>query len=74
MYSPSSLVAAGIILPLLGVFAVSLRFHVRSQSKHSVGIDDWMILAACIIVCGIGAIQVIGRCLELEQILLVDSC
>ncbi|KAK0508203.1 hypothetical protein JMJ35_009287 [Cladonia borealis] len=60
MYSPSGLVAAGIILPLLGVFAVSLRFYVRSQSKHSVGIDDWMILTACIMVCGMGAIQVIA--------------
>lgn len=61
MYTPSGLVAAGIILPLLGVFAVCLRFYVRSQFRQSVGIDDWMILAACVPVCGMGGFLVSGR-------------
>ena len=69
MYTPSGSVAAGIVLPLLGVFAVCLRFYVRSQPRQSVGIDDWMILAACVLVCGMGAIEVTGRLLPpLEQL------
>lgn len=62
MYSISSLVATGIILPLLGVVAVGLRFHVRLRSKTMApGLDDWTMLAACVIVCGIGSLQIIGE-------------
>ncbi|KAI9776786.1 MAG: hypothetical protein M1835_005409 [Candelina submexicana] len=43
------------------MLAVGLRFTVRLQSKYNyLGIDDWTILAAWIIVCGMGALQVIG--------------
>lgn len=60
MYPPASLIATGILLPLLGVVAVGLRFAVRHRSKAFLGIDDWTILAACIIVCGMAACQIIG--------------
>lgn len=60
MYSPYALVVTGIILPLLGVIAVCFRFYARISLKHPIGVDDWLILAACILVCGMGVMQIVG--------------
>lgn len=61
MYPETSLVATGVILPLVGVVAVCFRFFVRMRPKHvALGIDDWAILVACILVCGMGALQITG--------------
>ena len=61
MSSPSGLVVIGVILPLLGVIAVLFRFYIRFNSKHfDIGADDWLILAACLLVCGMGVMQIIG--------------
>ncbi len=68
MYSPSSLIATGILFPLLGLVVVGLRFIVRLRSKAFLGIDDWTILAAWFIVCGMAACQIVGK----EQAAVVD--
>ena len=62
MYSPSSVITSGIVLPVLGVLAVVLRFAVRIKSTSmGLGFDDWAMLAACVIVCGMGSLQVVGE-------------
>jgi len=61
MYPPSSLIATGILFPLLGMVAVGLRFVVRLRSKAFLGGDDWTILAAWFIVCGMAACQIFGK-------------
>lgn len=62
MYSPTSLVALGIVLPLLGVFAVCVRLGVRIGMRRSVvGPDDWMIVAGSFMVCAMGANELIGK-------------
>jgi len=62
MYPPSSLVATGVLLPLLGMVAVGGRFAIRLRSKQVLlGIDDWMIFAAWVIVCGMCALQIVGK-------------
>lgn len=62
MYSPAGVIATAVLLPLLGVFAVVLRFGIRLNSKpRLLGIDDWTILLACVLVCGLGALQTAGR-------------
>jgi len=68
MYPPSSLIATGILLPLLGMVAVGLRFIVRLRSKAFLGIDDWTILAGWFIVCGMAACQIAGK----EQAAVID--
>ncbi|KAI9651691.1 MAG: hypothetical protein M1831_000537 [Alyxoria varia] len=65
MYSRASLIAIGIVLPLVGVAAVALRFYVRlvlRRGSHDgfIGADDWMILTGCVFVCGLGANQIIA--------------
>jgi hypothetical protein len=61
MHSPSSLIATGILFPLLGLVVVGLRFIVRLRSKAFLGIDNWTILAAWFIVCAMAACQVFGK-------------
>lgn len=55
-YPISAIIAVGIILPLLAVFATVLRFWVRLRVQPTrLGIDDWLILGAVIICVGDGA-------------------
>ena len=64
MYGVTSLIVTAIFLPLVGSVAVGLRFLVRLRLKPTfVGIDDWLILLACVFVWAQGAIQVIGAIL-----------
>lgn len=47
--TPALVIAAGAVLPILGIFAVALRFYSRvSQKNTGLGIDDWLILAAIV--------------------------
>lgn len=62
MYSPDSFIALAIVLPLLGAAAVCVRFYVRWHVRSShVGADDHMIVAGCLLVCAMGANQLLGR-------------
>lgn len=62
MYGVTSLMVTATVLPLLGVIAVCLRFYVRLRLKPTfVGIDDWMIAFSCVLVCALGANQVVGE-------------
>lgn len=61
MYSPTSVVTLGVVLPLLGAITVVARFIVRLRLKAgSVSCDDWLIACGCLLVCAMGANQVIG--------------
>ena len=68
MYGVASLIVTAVLLPLLGVVAVILRFYVRLRLKPTfVGIDDWMIAFSCFIVCGLGANQIVGKTMSLDD-------
>lgn len=43
-----SVLAIGILFPVLGLVAVALRFAVRYQRKVSFGVDDWLCLPAVV--------------------------
>lgn len=59
-YNVASLLGTAIALPLLGVIAVILRFYVRLRLRPSyVGIDDWLIVLAVVLVVGHGVNQII---------------
>ena len=61
-YGVDSLIGVAIALPLLGIIAVILRFYVRLYLKRDyLGVDDWLILASIILVCGQAAIQILGK-------------
>ena len=61
-YGVDSLIGVAIALPLLGIIAVILRFYVRLHLKRDyIGVDDWLILASIILVCGQAAIQILGK-------------
>ena len=62
MYSPTACITTAIVLPLLGLIAVCLRYWVRLRLHPShVGPDDIFITIGCLLVCGMGALQVVGR-------------
>lgn len=64
MYGVASLIAVGILLPLIGTLLVGLRFFVRLRLRPTfVGIDDWLILFACVLVWSQGVIEVIAAVL-----------
>ena len=61
-YSPESIVAVSIILPLLGLVAVGLRFWVRiSVQPTFVGLDDWFIVGAVVLSLADGANLAVGK-------------
>lgn len=61
MYGVDSLIVTAIVLPFIGSVAVALRFYVRLRLKPTyIGLDDWLILFACVLVWGQGANQIIG--------------
>ena len=61
MYGIASVIATAIVLPLLASVAVCLRFYVRIRlTPTHVGIDDWLIAMSCILVLGMGALQIAG--------------
>lgn len=47
--TPRLVIAAGAVLPVLGIVAVALRFYSRIKSKNlGVGTDDWLISIAAV--------------------------
>jgi hypothetical protein len=46
--TPGEIVAAAVVLPLLGIIALALRFFARFQRKNGLGIDDWLLVPAAV--------------------------
>ncbi len=46
--TPSAVILIGVLFPVLGSVAVSLRFYTRHSQKAEIGIDDWLILPALV--------------------------
>ncbi|KAL9600905.1 MAG: hypothetical protein Q9219_002840 [cf. Caloplaca sp. 3 TL-2023] len=44
--SPDEIMAAGTVLPAVGLFIVALRFYTRHKKSAGIGLDDWLILPA----------------------------
>lgn len=44
----STVLAAAIVLPCVGIFSVGVRFLVRWKNQRSIGADDWLILGALV--------------------------
>ena len=72
MYDVASLIATAIILPLLGFIAVVLRFYVRLYLKPTyIGIDDWLIAVAVVLVYGQAANQIVGSSVSVWKIVVL---
>ena len=41
-------IAAGAVLPAVGIICVTLRFIARTEGKNAIGVDDWTALAAVV--------------------------
>ena len=39
-----SVIAIGVIFPILGAIRVTLRFAIKNSRKAGLGLDDWLIL------------------------------
>jgi len=48
LVTPASVIAVGVVLPLLAAISVGLRFVVRRSRTAYVGVDDWLILFALV--------------------------
>ena len=46
--NPGSVIACGILFPILGAIAVALRFRIRHLRKLALGADDWLCLPALV--------------------------
>lgn len=57
-YPPASLIATGIIFAVLCLASTATRFWVRVHYKHSLGVDDWLIVVAAVLVSTFNCLQV----------------
>ncbi|KAI4111250.1 MAG: hypothetical protein LQ339_000711 [Xanthoria mediterranea] len=55
-----SVIAIGVILPVLGIASILSRFRARVARKAAVGLDDWLCLAALVLEIGCGITIIIG--------------
>lgn len=46
--NPSSVLGIGVTFTVTSIGIVAARFALRSKKEHSVGIDDWLSLAAMV--------------------------
>lgn len=58
--NPHSILAVGIVFPILGAFTVGARFYIRRNRKLTLGLDDWLCLPALAFVTGCGIIMIMG--------------
>ncbi|KAI0891915.1 hypothetical protein F4806DRAFT_288085 [Annulohypoxylon nitens] len=58
--TPSEVLAAGAALPALGIIIVILRFYARFLQNAKLGIDDFLVLPAVVLVSGMGAALIAG--------------
>jgi len=47
--TPKTVIAVGSVLPAVATVAVALRFYVRIARTKSVGLDDYLILLALVL-------------------------
>ncbi|PQE14080.1 plasma membrane Pth11 protein [Rutstroemia sp. NJR-2017a BBW] len=55
--------AVAIALPILATIVVFGRIYVRRKQKLPLGIDDWLMIPALILVLGAGVTMIIGSAL-----------
>ncbi|KAI1144988.1 hypothetical protein F4825DRAFT_280746 [Nemania diffusa] len=58
--TPGGIIAAGAALPAIGIIVVALRFYTRLTQKARLGLDDFFILPALVLVIGMGVTLIIG--------------
>ncbi|QKX61575.1 uncharacterized protein TRUGW13939_08727 [Talaromyces rugulosus] len=58
--TPSEVLAAAIVLPLLCIFFIAVRFYVRHIQKQEISVDDWMGVVAMLLIIGMGVCLIIG--------------
>lgn len=60
LYPPSSLIATGALFAAISIALTALRFWVRLSYSHTaIGLDDWLIVVATIVVCALDATQIV---------------
>lgn len=64
LVSPSEVLAAGVVLPVVGFIAVALRIYARRKQKVPLGWDDWLSVPAVILLAGMGATMITGVALD----------
>ena len=58
--TPPSVIAVGVLLPLLAASAVGLRFYARRTRHVGFGVDDWLVLGSLVLAVGCGIILIYG--------------
>ncbi|RMZ39618.1 hypothetical protein CA14_010074 [Aspergillus flavus] len=58
--SAGEVLAAGIVLPIVCLACVMLRFLARGRQKVRLGLDDWLLVPAAIMVTGMGICFIYG--------------
>ena len=69
-HDPSYVLAAGIVMPVLGIIFVTLRFYTRSKQKAGYGADDWLSLFALVSVYAFIPRHLISECSNLQFMVL----
>jgi hypothetical protein len=47
-FTPGEILAAAVLLPLVGGLLVALRIHTRLQQVKKLGVEDWLVLPALV--------------------------
>ncbi|KAJ8126613.1 hypothetical protein O1611_g7028 [Lasiodiplodia mahajangana] len=58
--TPGDIIAAAAALPAISIIVVALRFYTRLTQKVRLGLDDFFILPALVLVIGMGVTLIIG--------------
>ena len=56
----SSLLAVGVLFPVLGAAAVGLRFWCRARRGVALEMDDWLCVPALVLIVACGTVTVTG--------------
>ncbi|KAI0542845.1 hypothetical protein GGR58DRAFT_449823 [Xylaria digitata] len=59
--TPGDIIAASAALPAISIIVVALRFYTRLTQKARLGLDDFFILPALVLVIGMGVTLIIGK-------------
>ncbi|KAI1395162.1 plasma membrane protein Pth11-like protein [Hypoxylon fuscum] len=58
--TPSHVIAAGVVLPLMDIVAIALRFWMRIKQRQGLKTDDWLMIPATALTAGIGISLIYG--------------
>lgn len=58
--SPGSMIAVSVAPTVLGIIAVSLRFHIRRGQSGGLSWDDWLLVPGLILTIGMAATVLVG--------------